>query len=96
MPTNWLKRARRARNPDWVVEQPLEAIAAVEGVDALFIGPSDLAADMGHLGNKRRRHSGASDRGAPSNRPLNRAFGRVHFFSVPLRLCGNLCGVIAA
>jgi 2-keto-3-deoxy-L-rhamnonate aldolase RhmA len=28
----------------------LEAIAAVPGVDALFIGPSDLAADMGHLG----------------------------------------------
>lgn len=29
----------------------LEAIAAVPGVDALFIGPSDLAADLGHLGN---------------------------------------------
>ena len=29
----------------------IEAIAAVEGVDALFIGPSDLAADMGFLGN---------------------------------------------
>ena len=29
----------------------LEAIAAVEGVDGLFIGPSDLAADMGHIGN---------------------------------------------
>jgi len=29
----------------------LEEIAAVDGVDALFIGPSDLAADMGHLGN---------------------------------------------
>ena len=29
----------------------LEAIAAVEGVDGLFIGPSDLAAAMGHLGN---------------------------------------------
>jgi 4-hydroxy-2-oxoheptanedioate aldolase len=29
----------------------LEAIAAVDGVDALFIGPSDLAADMGFLGN---------------------------------------------
>jgi 4-hydroxy-2-oxoheptanedioate aldolase len=29
----------------------LEAIAAVEGVDAVFIGPADLAADMGHLGN---------------------------------------------
>ena len=26
-------------------------IAAVEGVDALFIGPSDLAAGLGHLGN---------------------------------------------
>ncbi len=29
----------------------LDSIAAVEGVDALFIGPSDLAATMGHLGN---------------------------------------------
>ena len=29
----------------------LEAIAAVEGVDAVFIGPSDLAASLGHLGN---------------------------------------------
>nr|WP_316639472.1 2-dehydro-3-deoxyglucarate aldolase [uncultured Roseateles sp.] len=26
-------------------------IAAVEGVDCIFIGPSDLAAGMGHLGN---------------------------------------------
>jgi 4-hydroxy-2-oxoheptanedioate aldolase len=29
----------------------LDAIAATEGVDGVFIGPSDLAADMGHLGN---------------------------------------------
>ena len=29
----------------------LEAIAGVEGVDGVFIGPSDLAADLGHLGN---------------------------------------------
>lgn len=29
----------------------LEAIAAVEGVDGLFIGPSDLAAALGHLGD---------------------------------------------
>jgi 4-hydroxy-2-oxoheptanedioate aldolase len=29
----------------------LEEIAAVDGVDGLFIGPSDLAADLGHLGN---------------------------------------------
>lgn len=28
----------------------LEAIASVEGVDGLFIGPSDLAASLGHLG----------------------------------------------
>ncbi|MCZ8259879.1 MAG: HpcH/HpaI aldolase/citrate lyase family protein [Beijerinckiaceae bacterium] len=29
----------------------IEAIAAVDGVDAVFIGPSDLAASMGHIGN---------------------------------------------
>ncbi len=29
----------------------LDEIAAVDGVDGLFIGPSDLAADLGHLGN---------------------------------------------
>jgi 4-hydroxy-2-oxoheptanedioate aldolase len=28
----------------------IEAIAAVDGVDAMFIGPSDLAASMGHPG----------------------------------------------
>ena len=28
----------------------IEAIAAVDGVDGIFIGPSDLAASMGHLG----------------------------------------------
>ncbi|MFT3663514.1 HpcH/HpaI aldolase family protein [Piscinibacter sp.] len=29
----------------------LEAIAAVDGVDALFIGPADLSASMGHTGH---------------------------------------------
>jgi 4-hydroxy-2-oxoheptanedioate aldolase len=29
----------------------IEAIARVDGIDALFIGPSDLAADLGHLGD---------------------------------------------
>lgn len=29
----------------------LDAIAAVDGVDGLFVGPSDLAAALGHLGN---------------------------------------------
>lgn len=31
----------------------IEAIAAQDGIDALFVGPSDLAADMGFLGNNR-------------------------------------------
>ncbi len=29
----------------------IEAIAEVEGIDGVFIGPSDLAASLGHLGN---------------------------------------------
>lgn len=29
----------------------IESVAQVDGVDGIFIGPSDLAADMGHLGN---------------------------------------------
>jgi 4-hydroxy-2-oxoheptanedioate aldolase len=29
----------------------IEAIAAVDGVDGVFIGPADLSASMGHLGN---------------------------------------------
>jgi 4-hydroxy-2-oxoheptanedioate aldolase len=31
--------------------EQLEAIAAVEGVDGVFIGPSDLSASLGHIGN---------------------------------------------
>ena len=31
----------------------IKAIASVEGVDGIFIGPSDLAADLGHLGDTR-------------------------------------------
>jgi 4-hydroxy-2-oxoheptanedioate aldolase len=30
----------------------IEAIAAVEGVDGMFVGPSDLAADLGHLADR--------------------------------------------
>ena len=30
----------------------VDAIAAVDGVDALFVGPADLAASMGHLGQQ--------------------------------------------
>lgn len=31
--------------------QNLDAIAAVEGIDGIFFGPSDLSASMGHAGN---------------------------------------------
>jgi 4-hydroxy-2-oxoheptanedioate aldolase len=31
--------------------EQLEAIAGVEGVDGVFIGPSDLSASLGHIGN---------------------------------------------
>lgn len=31
----------------------IEGIAALGGVDGIFIGPNDLAAEMGHLGNTR-------------------------------------------
>jgi 4-hydroxy-2-oxoheptanedioate aldolase len=31
----------------------IEAIAAVDGVDGMFIGPSDLAADFGHLADNK-------------------------------------------
>jgi len=33
----------------------LEAIASLEGVDGVFIGPSDLAASLGHIGNSAHR-----------------------------------------
>ena len=29
----------------------MEGMGAVEGVDGVFIGPNDLSADLGHLGN---------------------------------------------
>ncbi|MEI8508701.1 aldolase/citrate lyase family protein, partial [Escherichia coli] len=34
----------------------LDAIAATEGVDGIFVGPSDLAAALGHLGNASHPH----------------------------------------
>ncbi len=34
----------------------LEAIAQVEGVDGVFIGPADLAASLGHIGNPGHEH----------------------------------------
>jgi len=42
----------------------IEAVAAVEGVDGIFIGPSDLAAASGHLGNPKHRDVQAAIRDA--------------------------------
>lgn len=47
----------------------LDEIAAVEGVDGIFIGPSDLAADMGYLG---RPSAG------PVREAISDAFARTH------------------
>jgi 4-hydroxy-2-oxoheptanedioate aldolase len=38
----------------------LEAIAAVEGIDGIFIGPSDLSASLGHLANPQHAESQAA------------------------------------
>ena len=38
----------------------IEEIAGVDGIDALFIGPADLAASLGHLGNPRHPEVQAS------------------------------------
>ena len=52
----------------------LEAIAAVPGVDGIFIGPSDLAASLGHLG----------DTGAPAvQEALHDAVQRMQAAGVP-------------
>jgi 4-hydroxy-2-oxoheptanedioate aldolase len=37
-----------------VALREIESIAKVEGIDGIFIGPSDLAADFGHLGNPKQ------------------------------------------
>jgi 4-hydroxy-2-oxoheptanedioate aldolase len=42
----------------------LEAIAAVEGVDGVFIGPADLSASMGHIGNSNHPEVQAAIEGA--------------------------------
>lgn len=58
----------------------LEAICAVPGVDAVFIGPSDLAASLGHRGN-----AGHPEVQAAISRAI--ATGRA---------CGQTVGILAA
>ena len=49
----------------------IDAIAAVDGVDALFIGPGDLAASLGHLG--RPAHPEVQDRIAAAKARIDAA-----------------------
>jgi 4-hydroxy-2-oxoheptanedioate aldolase len=56
----------------------LEAIAAVDGVDGLFIGPSDLSADLGHLGDPGH---------AEVQRAIEDAIGRI-------QACGKVAGFL--
>jgi 4-hydroxy-2-oxoheptanedioate aldolase len=46
----------------------LEAIAAVEGVDGLFVGPADLSASLGHIGDMAHPEAAAA---------IDGAFGRI-------------------
>jgi 4-hydroxy-2-oxoheptanedioate aldolase len=48
-----VQRLRRARRQveTRVALGNIEAIAAVDGVDGVFIGPGDLATDLGHVGD---------------------------------------------
>ncbi|WP_439499199.1 4-hydroxy-2-oxoheptanedioate aldolase [Bosea sp. (in: a-proteobacteria)] len=56
----------------------LEAIAGVEGVDGVFIGPADLAASLGHVGEP----------GHPEVKALiEQAIGRI-------RACGKPAGIL--
>lgn len=56
----------------------LEAIAATEGVDGVFIGPADLSASMGHLG----------DPGHPEVRTA------IHHAFTRLRAVGKVAGIV--
>jgi 4-hydroxy-2-oxoheptanedioate aldolase len=56
----------------------LEAITQIEGVDGVFIGPGDLSADMGHLGNPKHPEVVAA---------VEAAFKRI-------RACGKAPGVL--
>jgi 2-keto-3-deoxy-L-rhamnonate aldolase RhmA len=58
--------------------QNVEAIAEVDGVDLLFIGPYDLSANLGHLG-------------APDHPDLDRAIERIQEAA---RRGGKLLGII--
>jgi 4-hydroxy-2-oxoheptanedioate aldolase len=57
----------------------LEAIARTDGVDGVFIGPADLAAALGHLGDQQNAHMQAA---------IQDAIKRI-------RACGKPAGILA-
>ena len=57
----------------------VEAIAAVEGVDGIFVGPSDLSASLGHFGNPKHPDVQATIK---------------HVFEVA-KTQGKACGILA-
>jgi 4-hydroxy-2-oxoheptanedioate aldolase len=76
----------------------LEAIAAVEGVDGLFVGPADLSASLGHTGNMAHPEAAAAIDGAlgriiAAGKPAGTITGGV----VPTqRLLARGCSFVAA
>jgi 2-dehydro-3-deoxyglucarate aldolase len=59
--------------------EAIEAIASVPGVDCVFIGPSDLAAGFGHLGN-------------PNHADVQQAIAHIMAVS---KACGKPVGILA-
>ena len=57
----------------------VEAITAVEGVDGIFVGPSDLSASLGHFGNPKHPDVQATIK---------------HVFEVA-KTQGKACGILA-
>ena len=68
----------------------LETIAAVDGVDGVFIGPSDLSASLGHIGRPSRAAKGDARRGgaAQEDRQAGRHPDRKRRRDPPLHLLG--------
>ena len=62
----------------------LEAIAAVDGVDGIFIGPADLSASLGYVGN-----SGHVDVQAAIAQPSTNACGVHRITSRSLNVPGS-------
>ncbi len=82
--------------------EEIEAIAAVEGVDGLFIGPSDLAGDLGHLGNPSHPEVQAAIQDAAPTHSRSRKIGRhivpqrrrrrsPHLVRIQLHRCRQRC-----